>query len=392
MIRHLLKMVWNRKRINGLLMIEIFISFLVLFVVLGAATLYVTNYRSPLGYSTEGVWRIEVNSRLPRKGHAAERQAGWRSLELAMRDLPEIESVGWIQSGPYYRSTRIYGSKFHGADVEVEVNEASDEIGDVLKIQMTAGRWFSREDNGSKFAPIVVNEEFAHALFGSESPLGKQALDSNERIVGVMKDFRKAGEFSSTVNYQISRYNFDDTASGHYGAFHLKVRDGTTADFQGRLIRVLESVRKGWSFTITTLAQDRESDFKERLAPLIAGGVVAVFLLLMVALGLIGVLWQNVSQRTKEMGLRRAVGATARNVSRQIHGEQFVITTLGVAAASFLVLQLPLLDLIGFIPAGIYLFALALSMALTYAITYVCSVFPGWLAMAVEPAEALHYE
>ncbi len=392
MIRHLLKMVWNRKRINGLLMIEIFISFLVLFVVLGAATLYVSNYRSPLGYATDNVWRIYVDTRLPGKGHIRERLAGLNALKLAMRDLPEIGSVGWMEAGPYSHSTSIHGTKYNGVHVEAEVNAASDEMVDVLKIPLTAGRWFSHEDDGSKFTPIVINETFAQTLFGSESPLGKRGTDSSERIVGVIRDFRKAGEFSSTVNYQISRDNLDDTTRNPWGAFHIRVREGTTAEFQERLIRVLESVRKGWSFTISTLAQDRESDFKERLTPLIAGAVVAVFLLLMVALGLIGVLWQNVSQRRKEMGLRRAVGATAISVSRQIHGEQFVITTLGVAAASFLVLQLPLLDLIGFITPGVYLFALVLSLGLTYAITYVCSVFPGWLAMAVEPAEALHYE
>ncbi len=116
------------------------------------------------------------------------------------------------------------------------------------------------------------------------------------------------------------------------------------------------------------------------------------FCLLMVALGLIGVLWQNVSQRTKEIGLRRALGGTAKNVSRQIHGEQFIITTIGVTAGSFLAMQLPLINLIDFIKPETYFFALVVSLILMYAITYLCSMFPSWLAMEIQPAEALHYE
>ena len=64
---------------------------------------------------------------------------------------------------------------------------------------------------------------------------------------------------------------------------------------------------------------------------MIAAGIVAVFLLLMVVLGLTGVLWQNVTQRTPEIGLRRAMGAPPGRHPRQILGELLVITTMAVS-------------------------------------------------------------
>ena len=392
MIKHLLKMVWNRKRVNGLIMVEIFVSFLVLVVVLTATAYYVSNYRQPLGYNIERVWNVHVDTRLPQKGFNKIRADGMRQVALAMRDLPEIESVGWMNTPPYSHSTWSNGRKYNGQDITIEMNRASVEIKEVLSIPMVAGRWFSRDDDASKLTPVVINERYARLLFGDQDPIGKMPLDSTCRIVGVMQEFRKAGEFSAPVEYQIARVTMDDTTMFRYGVFLIRVREGTTAGFQGKLIGVLESVQKGWSFDITPLVNDRESDFKLRLAPLIAGGVIAGFLLLMVALGLIGVLWQNVSQRTKEIGLRRALGGTALNVSRQIHGEQFVITTLGVLAGLVLIIQLPLLDLIGFIQPGVYVTAMVVSLILMYALTYLCSIIPGWLAMDIEPAEALHYE
>jgi len=412
-IKHLLKMVWNRKRINGLIMVEIFVSFIVLFVVLTATAYYISNYYKPLGYNIQDVWIINVNSRLPHEGYGDVRSQGLRQLELAMRDMPEIESVGWMYAGPYARSTWTNGRHIGGKQIYIEINRASDDIQMVLSIPLMSGRWFSPEDNTSTGAPdpaeksgsaksgspkpvgrtpVVINELYAKLLFGSGDPIGKMPLDSSCRIVGVMKDFRKAGEFSAPVCYQIERLTLMDSTGNRNGSFYIHVKPGTTMAFQAKLSSVLESVEKGWSFHIEPLTREREADFKLRLAPLIAGGVIAIFLLLMVALGLIGVLWQNVSQRTKEIGLRRALGGTAQNVSWQIRGEQFAITTIGVAVGSFLVLQLPILDLIEFIPAQIYMTALVFSMILLYMLTYLCSMFPSWLAMDIEPAEALHYD
>jgi putative ABC transport system permease protein len=416
MIKHWLKMVWNRKRINGLIMLEIFVSFLVLFAVLTFAAYYINNYRKPLGYNIDRVWSISVNSRMPMEGYKQVFATGLHQLELAMRDLPEVESVGWMGAGPYSHSTSINGRKFNGEQVDVEVNRATDDIQKVLSIPLVAGRWFSKEDNtiiddepvisnGSRSSssqeprkkpigstPVVINKQYATLLFGSQDPIGKLPLDSTCRVIGVMQDFRKAGELSEPGNYQISRIRLEDTTQNQWGRFYIRVREGTTAEFQGKLIKILEGVEKGWSFDIGTIAQARESDLKKQIVPLAAGGIIAVFLLFMVALGLIGVLWQNVSQRTREIGLRRALGGTAENVSRQIHGEQFAITTIGLAAGTLVVIQFPLLDLIGFIQPGVYATALVVSLVLMYALTYLCSVFPGWLAMDIEPAEALHYE
>ena len=71
--------------------------------------------------------------------------------------------------------------------------------------------------------------------------------------------------------------------------------------------------------------------------------------MLMVALGLLGVLWQNVTQRTREIGLRRAKGAAKVDVQRQILGEIGVMTTLALLAGVLVVVQFPLLDIIYFV-------------------------------------------
>ena len=172
----------------------------------------------------------------------------------------------------------------------------------------------------------------------------------------------------------------------------IKVKPGTTAAFKEKLDQTMASTAKGWSFDIKTLEEMRKADFKPRLAIMIVVGLVAGFLLLMVALGLIGVLWQNVSQRTQEIGLRRALGSTSQQVYKQILGELLVLTTFGLLVGTVIIVQFPLLDLISFIPAKVYAAGFVISTGLMYLLTFTCGFYPSWLTMDIHPAEALHYE
>ena len=63
MTRHLLKLVWNRKRTNGLMILEIFFSFLVVFVVATLGIYFWDNYRQPLGFSWQNVWKVTPSDR-----------------------------------------------------------------------------------------------------------------------------------------------------------------------------------------------------------------------------------------------------------------------------------------------------------------------------------------
>ncbi len=128
------------------------------------------------------------------------------------------------------------------------------------------------------------------------------------------------------------------------------------------------------------------------MAPLAAVGLVAGFLMLMVALGLLGVLWQNVTQRTREMGLRRAKGAAKANVQRQILGEIAVMTSLALLAGVLVAIQFPLLDIIYFVEPHVYAIGLAISVSAIYLLTLACAWYPSRMATRVEPAEALRYE
>jgi putative ABC transport system permease protein len=120
--------------------------------------------------------------------------------------------------------------------------------------------------------------------------------------------------------------------------------------------------------------------------------VIATFLLLMVALGLVGVMWQNVTQRTREIGLRRATGASAGAIRRQVVGEMLLMAGFGVVAGAAVVAQLPILGWFAGLGGGTLVLALLVAAALVAGLTIACGIYPSRLATAVRPAEALHHE
>ena len=120
--------------------------------------------------------------------------------------------------------------------------------------------------------------------------------------------------------------------------------------------------------------------------------VIALFLIVMVGLGLTGVLWQNVTRRMREMGVRRALGASGANVRHQVLAEVALLATLSIAAGSVIVLQLPLLGVMRFVTAREFAAGFGGALAVIYAITLLCGAYPSWLASTIAPAEALRYE
>jgi putative ABC transport system permease protein len=172
----------------------------------------------------------------------------------------------------------------------------------------------------------------------------------------------------------------------------IKLKPGTPRSFEEQLLKDLHGVAKDWSFQIHSLESSREAAVKLTVLAIIIAAIVAAFLMLMVAFGLLGVLWQSVTQRTAEIGLRRAQGATAGDVYRQILGELFFITTMALIPGILLIVQFPILNLIADLKTSVYFYSIALSMFLIYALTFICGLYPGWLATRIRPAEALHYE
>lgn len=402
MARHIFKMVWNRKGANSLVILEIFISFLVVFGVVTTAAQLLSYYRMPLGFDYDNLWDVGIDTGQaffdgppPDMGDTIERLR----TELLAHD--EIEGVAVSVFEPYLsgRSTRDWAGHEGRPRVDTEVMQVSPSYLDVLGLHLVAGRWFEPADEHLHWTATVVSEELAKDAFGDEDPLGQVVVEKDEdegtsqeyRVVGVVSSFRRMGELEPPHNVLFEPLWATGVITFPRRHLQVKLAPGTTAAFEETMMKTLRGVAPGWSFDLQSVEASRETYLRGQLAPLFVITLVAVFLMLMVGLGLVGVLWQNVTQRTRELGLRRAKGATRQNIYHQILGELLMVAGLGVALGTVVVAQVPVLH-IAEVEGRVFATSLALSVAILLGLTALCGVYPSWLATRVPPAEALHYE
>lgn len=415
MTRHLLRLIWNRKRQNFLLALEVFFSFIALFGVVLFATQYVNNSRQPLGFSIDRVWSITVDRKENDEAPAvkARHRATYRQLLLALREMPQVEAAAASFTSPYASWSWGGGMRLRGGrKVDHSVNMVTDEFPTLFQMSLVSGRWFSREDDAATWTPVLLNARLAREIFGDGNAVGQvipEERDPNDpppdpadppevrRVVGVFEDFRKDGEFSAPGNFLFERARLDDALpkQGLPGRLVVRLRPGTPAEFEEALVKRLMAEAPNWSFDVQAADVMRDRMLRQYTMPLVSIGTVAGFLLLMVALGLTGVVWQSVTQRIREFGLRRAKGATIADIRRQVIAEMVIMTSLALVAGVLLIAQLPLLPLpsdLDIIPPGVFTTSIAISVAAIYLLTLLCGWYPSRLATRVQPAEALHYE
>lgn len=409
MIAHAFRLIWNRRRAHILILVELLVSFLVLCTVFAFGVRAWENWRRPLGFEYENVWDISVDAgpvgQLKPEERAEKVRTARRLLD-GIRNHPEVELAGAFNNIPFENSRSRSGRYINGEIVYYLYNSMTENIPELLGFELVAGRWPTEADAKLEHQSIVLSEELAPKLFGGEDPIGKDIPRQNEDgtdrelesqsqrevVIGVARNYRKFGELG---DHEHSGWLLDPLeGDGAWPPRHLlvRVRPGTTAAFEEKLVSGLLGEAPDWSFNVTPLEVLRTRQLRDKGMPLVLGATVAAFLMLTVGMGLVGVLWQNVLQRTEELGLRRALGATGRSVMLQVLGEFLALTTVAASLGALLFLQAPLLG--GALSLPMSTIAMAIALALGFMLLFVafCGLYPSWLATRVTPSRALQYE
>ncbi|TPG64524.1 ABC transporter permease [Hymenobacter nivis] len=391
MLKHLFTLIWNRKRANALLIVEIFLAFVVLFVVGSLLVYRWQNYRAPLGFAYEQVWEVSLDPGVQPK---AERYATQQQIIQRIKSLSGVRAVTRTASNTPFTNSHSQsdvgrpGEK--GFRPTSNVYYLDDAAADVLQVPLEEGRWFDRRDDGAPVA--VISHDLKELLFPHETAVGKLVeADGNRRVVGVAAAYRADGDFANPKPATFLRNGVQDTVFDHLRTLLVRVQPGAGGALEKQMSADIRAIGPGWSSNITPLSESRDKQMKTVLTPLVALVITCVFLIVNVALGLFGVLWQTINQRRSEIGLRRAIGASAGGISGQIVGEILVVATFGLALGLLAAAQFPLLGVLG-VRVGVYLTAMALAAGLVYLLTVVCALYPSRLAAGIQPAVALREE
>lgn len=328
-------------------------------------------------------------------------------LERRVRSLPGVRDAGFSTAEPMRRvgfktSIARPGERITQGDfLNTSMNDVSSSFFDTLGIPIVAGNAFSPADaQRTNPAPAVINEAFARLFFPGENPLGMtfgqgvpgEMATATYVVVGVAGDskYRSLREVPPPTYYAPINQR-EDWGSTMF----LWVRtQGPPAAVIGAVRNILFKLDARLPFfdVVTMHEQIAASLWQERLLAALAA-ILSFAAVLMAAAGLYGLLAYDMSQRTREFGIRAAVGATKRNVAVLLLKDIARIVVPGIAAglvACFFLARILEAALYGIHPLDPLSFATGLSLIVLIGI--VASWRPVNRAMNVDPAIVLRDE
>jgi len=388
MTRHILRLIWNKKRSNALLFLEIFFAFLILFAVFTIVTRYMRMYQSPLGFQTENIWIVH-NNLDPVTDTTATQDMKVR-LKQELKALPEVEAASY--SGfvtPISNSSWSTSSDDNGFEISTHMMYGDLDYMETMGMSLEQGRWFNESDRDARYKPLIISKK----LF-DESFKGRNLTDSiydingEKRIVGVIDHFKYKGDFAEEVNLSFF-YGEDKTLD--LPNLHLRIAPGTPAAFEEEVNNLVAGITKRNDFRIEHLQTTRESRARQVWIPIIALLSICGFLVINVSMGLFGILWYTISKRRSEIGLRRTLGASKSEITLQFVGEILVVCLSGILLGILFAVQFPLLNVFP-IEAINYYLAMVFAAVLILILVVACSFYPSQQAARIHPALALHEE
>jgi len=376
---------------------------LVLLVGAGLFSRTLANLKSvDVGFVTDHILTFELDPHLAGYQPGAVASLYKRMLET-LRALPGVQSVGMTDDPILANDNNTFSIEVpgyqsqEGEHMSFEWERVTPDYFTTLRLPLLAGRSFNSADSPDSLKVVVINETFVQKFFGSaDKAIGRtftvgKASDKPLTIVGVVKDAKHTNLHSLPAPIFYSPI-FQDSEPN---AVAVYVRTRQAPEDAGTSVRravnqidsklVIDSLQSMNAEIDSTLTSERMLSF---LA--ISFGVVAAFI---TVIGLYGVLAYSIAQRTREIGVRMALGASRAMVVKMVLWEVLLLTASSVALA------IPLsLALSSFVRNQLYgvsyrdpatLVLVVISMAL---LALVAASVPARRAVKVQPITALRYE
>jgi len=356
------------------------------------------------GFATENLLTLEISTN-PRVYSDQKRNTILtRQLLERVQNLPGVRGAALIDITPLKggntSSFTVEGRPPlpPGQKPEANSRDASSRYFEVMEIPLIHGRFFTDHDTADAPLVLIINKTLADRVFPGEDPVGRRLIfDQGQHplvmeIVGIVAD-----EKLGALDQRTTPVLYSPTFQSNDTNLTLVVRSemdpqNFTSEVRGEVARLDSEIVTSSAITARKIISDSPSVFMRRF-PATLIGIFAALAVLLSAIGIYGVLSYLVTQRTREIGVRMALGAQRSAILRLLLGEGMRLAAIGIAiglAAAVAATRLLAGLLFGVLPGDpAVLFAVTGMVA---AVTLAACSIPAQRATRVDPMEALRYE
>jgi putative ABC transport system permease protein len=355
---------------------------------LGSNTIFISKFDPSFG-------------RMPSAEERQRKELTWEDAEALRREAQSLSSVS-----PAYRKL-AETLRYRDRQTDTPILFGVTPHYEFTQTQYAErGRFISEADMLARSNVCVLAQDVVRALFRDEDPLGKEIKLGGTpfRVVGVMEPL---GNFfgqsrDNSVFIPLTTYHkYYPEVVVPETVFFVIVRPHTRADVRPAIDEVTDILRRrrqvpaGAPNNFGVSSQDSLLDFYNQLTGATALVLTAVsFVALLIGgIGVMNIMLVSVTERTREIGVRKAVGATRGNILWQFLVEAAVLTGIGGAAGLAVGEAASLLmNRYSPLPAYVPVWAVLVGLGISAGVGLVFGLWPAWKAARLDPIEALRYE
>lgn len=324
---------------------------------------------------------------------------------ISLDDLNTWMADGTVGNAAAY-SEESFTGKYGGNSATVNVNGVSSYYDDIQGLELLLGRFITSTDIDNHTYVTVINEGLASELVGYTDCIGEEITINGTKftVAGVIKDDDNSltRQFSrdSLVAYipYTSLVRMSDTATLEITSFYVSAPENSTTEvteaaMEQLLLKRFEEDEDAFSISSTDALEDAMSSVTSALAVLLGG--IAAISLIVGGIGIMNIMLVTVTERTREIGIRKAIGAKKRVILLQFLLEAVILCMMGCVIG--IGMSWAILRVISIVVSSLSITfnmngtVILVAVGFCFLIGIIFGLYPANKAAKMKPIDALHY-
>lgn len=317
---------------------------------------------------------------------------------IKLKELSDFSNLEHVESAaPYTQSSMTVSTSY--AEESATIIATTEDLEAIQSLKISMGRFLMTADLEYHSNVAVVNSDFANDIFGRKNVLGEQFSISGKTftVIGILEEASTNSAFGNNYKAYVPYTTYlrmVDGGSLNISSFYVSVKDGefdvAEEEIDHMLMNRFYSDEDAFSINSSSAIAEAMSSVTTTLS-LLLGGIAGISLLVG-GIGIMNIMLVSVTERTKEIGIRKAIGAGRGVIMVQFLIEALMVSLSGCTIGILLSwIAITMINIIGNVSYSLNLGVVILSVLFSLGIGIVFGIYPANKAAKMKPIDALRF-